>query len=119
MSREIREDNNFRDRLLKNIPSEVLGVYLAACGVVTDNSNWILWVIFVLCLIATPLWMYFAQAVRSKLQITLATLSFVIWAITLGAPFTDLWAEITLLGSALIVVCSGLIFPLLSKAIKN
>lgn len=119
MSRPINSSDDYMSRLLKNIPSEIVGVYIAASGIpVAQNSTWILWVIFALCLVATPFWLIFKQQVRSWPQIVLTSIAFVIWVMTLGGPFSSLWPEVTMLGSILLILFTGIFAPLISSLIS-
>lgn len=120
MSRAINQSDNYMSRLLKNIPSEIVAVYIAASGVViAQNSSWMLWVIFGICLLATPFWLYFMEKVKSVVQIILTTVSFIIWVMTLGGPFATLWPEVTILGSVLLVLYTGLVVPIIASMISS
>lgn len=123
MPRAIDSGDKYRDRLLKHIPSEVLGVYLAASGLVTSLETppiWLLWVLFGVGLVATPLWLIFFMGVKSALQNVLAGVSFVIWVMTLpGGPFDRIDGYETSIGSVALIVFTGLVAPLLGKLCKN
>lgn len=114
--------DDYNKRLLKTIPSEVLGAYLAANGLLISMANppgWVLWVVFVICLAATPFWLYLYQDVRSVMQIVLSSVAFIIWAMTVNGPFNTIHGYQNYYGSVLLVLFSGLIAPLLSQLIKK
>ncbi|MGE3163326.1 MAG: hypothetical protein AB7O52_00295 [Planctomycetota bacterium] len=123
MARAINADDKYRERLLKHIPSEVLGVYLAAAGLITsldDPPVWLLWVLFGLCLVATPFWLVFFMDVKSVLQNVLGCVAFIIWVMTLtGGPFERIDGFETYIGSILLLVFTGLVAPLVAKLCKN
>jgi hypothetical protein len=94
--------DDYLSRVLKYIPAEIVALYVSAGGVVPKdhpNKFVILWVIFFLCAIATPIYMYvFARDDVTKKpiwrQIGVATIAFPVWAFALGGPFTNLgWYE--------------------------
>lgn len=119
MSRAINQSDDYMSRLLKNIPSEIVAVYIATSGIVAvQSSNWMLWVIFAICLLATPFWLYFMEKVKSVMQIILTTVAFVIWVMTLGGPFATLWPEVTMLGSILLILYTGLVVPIVASMIS-
>jgi len=121
MARAINDQDSYRERLLKVIPSEVLGVYMAANGAVVSMSPspvWLQWVIFGLALAATPLWLIFFQSVRSVIQNILAGIGFVIWVMALGGPFLTIPGYQPGIGSVFLMVFSGLVAPLVGKLAK-
>ena len=114
--------DDYRKRLLKTIPSEVLGAYLAANGLIISMATppgWMLWVIFAISLAATPFWLYLYQDVRSAMQIVLSSMAFIIWAMTVNGPFNTIPGYQNYYGSVLLVLFSGLIAPILSQFIPN
>lgn len=120
MSRSVNQNDDYMSRLLKNIPSEIVGVYIAASGVIPadQKGGWMLWAVFAICLVCIPLWLYFMQEVKSWLQIILTLIAFIIWIMTLGGPFLALWPQVTLAGSILLILYTGLIAPILAGMIN-
>ncbi len=115
MSRPVNQQDNYLSRLLKNIPSEIIGVYVAATAItIVKENNTVLWIVFVSCFISTPLWLYFVEKVTSWLQITLSSISFVIWVMTLGGPFLAFWPEITNIGAIVLIFYTALITPIIT-----
>lgn len=117
MAREINTGDNYRDRLLKLIPSELLGTYMAVNAVLismdpSTMSTVLLWVVFGICLAATPLWLWFGQGVRKVLQIVLTSIAFVIWVMTVSGPFTTIPDYKPFIGTVFLILFSGLIAPL-------
>src|SRR3970282_987345 len=96
-------------RLLKHIPSEIVGVYIAINGMLAANPkypNWLGWVIFVALLALCPLWLRFGQDVRKVWQLVMSTIAFVIWAMTVPGAF-DVVPYAATIGGALIIIYSG------------
>lgn len=122
MARPINQDDTYRERLLKNVPTETIGTFMAANGVIMSVENpavWLLWVVFVLCLGLTPLWLIYGQGVKNVIQNILAAVAFVLWVMTLpGGPFSSIPNYPPLAGSVLLIVFSGVVAPLVAKFIK-
>ena len=88
MSRSIEADRgSFLEVLLKLIPSEVIAVHIFIQGVM-PRVFWPTLVVFLLLVGITPLYLYWAMGVRSRPQLTVSTLSLVVWIYALGqGPF--------------------------------
>lgn len=97
--------DGYLDKIVKSIPSQVIGFYTAAIvalgGAVgqaaagsqaTPNPK--LWIPFVIGLILTPLLTWKQTHEPNKppayIQIVIATVSFVVWAFATGGPFAGL-----------------------------
>ena len=88
MSRSIESDrSSFLEVLLKLIPSEVIAVHVFIQGVM-PRVFWPTFVVFLLLVGITPLYLYWAMGVRSRPQLVVSTLSLVVWIYALGqGPF--------------------------------
>ena len=65
-----------------------------------------------------PLWMLFGESKAKWWQIVFACLSFPIWAMTLvDGPFYTISGYQAWIGGILLMLFTGLVFPLLSKMI--
>jgi hypothetical protein len=106
--------DDYWSRLLKYIPIEVIGAYLAATGAVSAVSSHrtrevILWVIFVVALVMTPIYLRnLAGIVRSK-QLVISAGAFVVWAFALGGPFAASWNGYELWMGSIAVVLSAFV----------
>lgn len=113
--------DSYIGRLVGYIPSEIVGLYLFATGMVPatePNRQTALWIIFSICALVTILYMWRTTHDRQKgplyIQIILATIAFPVWVFALGGPFMSLswykgWiASIVLAGVTLLF---GLIEP--------
>jgi len=96
MPREIKEDQNYKDKLLKLIPSEIVAAYLVILGILSNEEITIQetnitvivhWVVFGIILILTPVYLRKFQNVMKLSQLILTSLSFVVWSYSLGGPF--------------------------------
>lgn len=85
--------DDFTDRLLKYIPAEVVGVFLAVDSLLKSDlisipKETVNWVVFLFLLIMTPIYLFRVLRVKKYPQLVISTLSFAVWVFTLGGPFT-------------------------------
>lgn len=107
---------DYIDRLLRLIPSEVVGLYLVGSGVIPDEQAGahVAWSIF--CFFAVIASRYFGT--RSSKDptpqwptIVISSISFVVWLYAIGGPFVDLGWHVGWIGS-LMVLAWTFIVPL-------
>jgi hypothetical protein len=92
--------DKFFDRVVKYIPGDVVGGWVAAMGIIGSqaqadpNLPTILWAAFVVGLLLTALWTFQQTKEPGKpvasTQIVIATVAFAIWVFALGGPFAQL-----------------------------
>lgn len=92
--RKQREPDNWVGRLTKEIPADVIAVYLTAAGIVKSINDLgeqkiLYWVVFVLLLVMTPLYQWRIKKVVKWQQIALSTGAFLVWVFSLGGPFAQ------------------------------
>ena len=90
------QPDQYRDRLIKYIPADVVAIYLALIGFAktlptTAPLTKVEWVVFVVILIASVPWQRKIAKIGKWSQIGIGTGAFVIWAISLGDPFATAW----------------------------
>lgn len=95
-------------RLLKYIPTEVVGAYLAIGAILRSAgpafplphaSTWL----FGVFLVATPLYLFRVAHVTRPRQLVISTLAFAAWALAMPGPFENLAGQ-PALGAALVVL---------------
>jgi len=112
MAREIREDQKYRDTLLKLIPSEIVAAYLVLQGIVPQHrAKWGMLIVSIILLVLTPLYLSMIQKVKRSSQLTVTTISFVVWIYSLGGPFREWGLHEAWIASIILVVWT-LIVPL-------
>ncbi len=84
MGRSIEEENSFLQVLLKLIPSEVIAVFIFIQGVMPPLPGPHI-VVTLLLVALTPIYLSKASQVRSRAQLIVSTLSFVVWVYAIGA----------------------------------
>ena len=78
--------DNYAAQIVKLIPIEIVGVYLGISNLIS-GQHIIQWVIFFIILVITPFYLKKVAKVEDRAQIIIATVSFIIWALSLGGPF--------------------------------
>jgi len=105
MARQIKELQNYQDRLLKLIPSEIIGAYLFLQGVIPgEQAKWGTLIVAVILWIMTPFYLKRIQKVDGKPQLIITTISFVVWVYSLGGPFAYWGIYQAWLGSVILVL---------------
>ena len=112
MAREIKVDQNYRDRLLKLIPSEIVAAYMVLAGIIPqDYAKWGLLIVSVILLVLVPFYLKLFQKVDRILQIIITTISFAVWVYSLGGPFKE-WGIYYAWLSSVILILWTLIVPI-------
>ncbi|MGO9309001.1 MAG: hypothetical protein ACLQDL_08270 [Spirochaetia bacterium] len=104
MGRAIEQENSFLQVLLKLIPSEVIAVFVFIQGVMPGRF-WPHFVVALLLVGLTPLYLSYAGGVKSRTQLVLSTLSLVVWIYAMGTgplrfvrpPYYEPWHGAVLL----------------------
>jgi hypothetical protein len=113
MGRQISKTDPFSDKLVKLIPTEIVGAYMVLAGILgfgpaspapasaagqdipagpvkdAELQVILIQVVFFMLLVATPLYLRIISKVGPVLQIVATTISYVVWVYTLGGPFTE------------------------------
>ncbi len=128
MARQINDTQQFSDKLVKFIPTEIIGAYMVLAGFLgfgpgtnlntSDHMQGILiQVVFFIFLVLTPVYLWKISNVTNKMQLLIATGSFAVWVYTLGGPF-DVWNLYNSDISSVTLVIWSLIPPLLVQGEK-
>ncbi len=84
------ESDSYTDRLLKYIPAEVVGVFIAINAITKDNDdiNPVLgWAILAVLTVLNYGYLYRVQKVKEQSHLALSTIAFVVWVFAIGGPF--------------------------------
>ena len=107
--------NDFKDRLVKLIPSEIVTAYVTIQGLISGyagagNKEKLMWIVFGALFLLTPIYLYFITDVRKWGQIIFTSIAFVIWVIAVGSPITTILDfPSVFIGSVLLVIYTLLI----------
>jgi hypothetical protein len=85
--------DTYVDRLVKYVPPDVIGAFLALEGSIgaaaAPGTIVLAWVVFAVMLLGTPLYLYRLGGVRKAPQLAISTGAFVVWALAYsGLPFS-------------------------------
>jgi hypothetical protein len=126
MGREINKSQQFSDKLVKFIPTEMIGSFIALKSVldttlfnnsdisIKNEMNTILIICFFILLILTPFYLWIISGVRHKTQLFVATVSFAIWVYSMHG--FDAWYVYKPYLVSVIVILWSLIPPLFVSA---
>lgn len=94
----VSSPDKYVDRLLKYIPPDVIGVFLATEGLIRaagpEEHRLLSWIVFATILILTPFYLARVGGVTKPVQIAISTLAFVVWAFAYnGPPFSLLGVD--------------------------
>jgi hypothetical protein len=109
------DTNSFKDRLVKLIPSEIITAYVTIQGLISaytgaGNKETLMWIVFAILFVLTPIYLYFVTDVRKWGQIIFTSIAFIIWVIAVGSPIpTILDFPSVFIGSVLLVIYTLLI----------
>jgi len=136
MAREVNSTQPYSDKLVKLIPSEIIGAYMVLSNILgytagnmqasvrpypvteSDLKPILLQVVFFVLLILTPVYLKKISRVNNVTQLMVTTVSFIIWVYTLGGPFIVWGIYYSIIGSVVLVLWS-VIIPLFVPATIN
>lgn len=116
--KNITPESDYRDKLLKLIPGEVVAAYITIDGIIPAkeaSAKWVSLVVSIILLSAIPLYLIKTFEVINTRQIYFTMASFVVWLYSLGGPF-KFWAlapgvelHVPYIGSILLILWTLLI----------
>jgi len=103
--------DTFLDRVVKYIPADIIAAWTSITGLISSAANVpgqrILWIVFAVGLIVTPLWILKLTAkpdqAPAKTQAIVGTGAFAVWVFALGGPFANLHFYRSLYGSLILI----------------
>ena len=123
-SRETASLDGYFDRIIKYIPSDIVGAWLAVTGIIKSlngndpNAGSVQWITFAIGVLLTAAWTARQTNESGKpiavLQIAMSTAAFVVWVVALGGPFATLPGYKDYYGSLLLIgftLAAGLAVP--------
>jgi hypothetical protein len=132
MPRAVNDTQPYQDKLVKLIPTEIVGAYMVLAGFLgfspattsalvsltatspisdIELKKTLIQIVFVILLILTPIYLWKVSKVTNGIQLLITTFSYVVWVYTLGGPFTVWGIYYVVVGSVALVLWS-LIAPL-------
>lgn len=114
--------DGYFDKLIKYIPSEIVGAWIAIKGIIVSSSDipvTFLWVLFIAFTSLTGVYIYKQTSERRKVpattQILISIGAFIVWAFALGEPFSTLPFYRPIYGSILLILYN-LAIPLVNPS---
>lgn len=105
MAREIKVNQDYKSKLLKLIPSEIIVAYLAVESIIPDERKQIgTLALTLVLLVLVPLYLNRIYKVQRLGQHIFVMLAFVVWIYSLGGPFKywNIWEA--WIGSSLLIL---------------
>jgi hypothetical protein len=104
--------DKYLDRVIKYIPSEIVGAWIALTGIIASAAagptTVVLWVVFAIGVILTPIYIWRQTSEPGKkaaiTQIVISACAFIVWVFALGGPFAGLGFYQPWLGSVVLIV---------------
>jgi hypothetical protein len=136
MAREVNNTQPYSDKLVKLIPSEIIGAYMVLSNILgysagniqasvipkpvaeSDLKPLLVQIVFFVLLVLTPVYLKKISKVNNVTQLIVTTFSFVIWVYTLGGPFVVWGIYYSIIGSVVLVLWS-LIVPLIVSPLAD
>jgi hypothetical protein len=122
MARTVKTEDPLVSVVVKYIPTEIVGAFLAVQGLIVGLSGplgqWTMIIVSGALLVLTPLYLAFVQGVRQAGQLIVTTISFVVWLYTLQGPFKDWGIYDATIGSVVLILWT-LIIPVIAKPRKT
>jgi hypothetical protein len=102
--------NDYKDRLVKLIPSEIITAYVTLKGLINGageqgNRQLLIWIVFGILVVLNPLYLFYITQVKKAGQIVFSSVAFVLWVMVIGGTFTTILGfSAEYLGSILLVL---------------
>lgn len=131
MGRQFSQAQSYADKLMKIVPTEIVGAYMVLAGIIgyppgatefvivpagiSDDAlrAFLIQFTFAALLVLTPVYLIRVGHVTSRSQILLSCATFVVWVYSLGGPFVVWGCYYPLMGSVVLVLWA-LTVPLLT-----
>lgn len=110
--------DSYSDALIKLIPAEVIGVYLAMQSILAnarEKSDWVFLIVFLFGVFATYFYLRVSLKVSNKLQLLLSVGAFCVWAYSMVPEYYS-WHNGTYAG--LLLIAYTFIAPKISLDVK-
>jgi len=113
--RQIKAYQDYKSKLLKLIPSEIIAAYIILSGIIPQEEiKWGLLILSAALLVLVPFYLLFVQKVWHVGQVIASTMAFAVWVYSLGGPFVHWGIYRPWIASAVLVLWT-LIIPMFFK----
>jgi hypothetical protein len=116
MPREVNDTQAYQDKIVKLIPTEIVGAYMVLAGIIPASSAKVgTLVVSIALLILTPLYLWRISKVTNVVQLVVTTISFAVWVYSLGGPFAA-WGIYQSYIASIVLILWTLIIPVVVTA---
>jgi len=114
------------EKITAFIPSEVIASYVAILGLISPDTPTGKWIIFAICLVLIPAYMYLGYLTKKKqakekqstpkradtfLLMIFAAVAFIAWSMALpGTPFASLFPRATTIGGVAVIIVTSFMY---------
>jgi len=91
MPRTVKADDDYRNTLVKLIPSEIVGAYLVFDGIIPPQQELGRLIVTAMLLVFTFLYLRFLNKVKKILQLAVTMVAFLVWVYSIKGSIFDLW----------------------------
>ena len=114
MAREIKRDQNYGEKLLRLIPSEIVAAYIVVTSVIPESAvKWGYLIVSIILFITVPCYMWRIQKVKNILQLIITTIAFAVWTYSLNGGAFKEWGLYKSWIASVILVLWTLIIPII------
>ena len=112
MPRAITSENDYRTKLLKLIPAEIVAAYLSIDNIIPEGAGraWLLTGSSLVLFIILPFYLHLVFKVTNRWQRVVTMGSFLVWVYSLGGPFNE-WDYYNRPLAAVILILWTLMLP--------
>jgi hypothetical protein len=113
--------DGYASRVVKYVPADIIAGWLALTALLSGSGRerlTLLWVLFAVLVVLTPLWMLRATRAADKppawTQAVVSTVAFAVWVFATGRPFADYAFYDQVYGGVALIIftlVTGLIIP--------
>ncbi len=116
-------ENNFKDRLVKLIPSEIVTAYVTIQGLISTagngnsvkNTNTLMWIIIAVLFALTPIYLWQVGNVKKMVQLVFTSVAFLIWVLAIGSPLGSILGFASTFIGSIVLVLYTLMIPFFYK----
>ena len=115
---------SYLEKIVKYVPAPIIAAYVAAAGVIQEDPNnpiWLIWAVFLSLQILTPLYIYYIPGEHNstehsiRFHVLAGTLSFFVWVFALGEPWSVTFEWYRPVFGSLVLIITTLLLPILEK----
>ena len=114
-------ESDFKDRLVKLIPSEIVTAYVTIQGLIaamaqqTSKTATLSWIVISVLFVMTPFYLYQISNVKKTGQLIFTSLAFLVWVLAIGSPLKSILDLPSTSVGSIILILYTLMIPVFYK----